>query len=277
MYLCLDIGGSKIRIAEVSGTIVKNKTRTKTPKTKKEILQILFDLIENYMKNKKPEAICIGIAGMQKDGFVILTPNLNLSKTPLKKIIQNKFKIKTYVENDAHCAGLAEQFYGKGKGKKNFILLTLGTGIGGALFLEGKLYRGAGIGTEPGHTILCNDEFEHLASGKASERLAKKYGFKNISIYKVQELAKKGNKRALVVYNEIGKNLGIGLLNISYLIDPEIIILGGGFSKVKLYWPTMFKTLHEKDLLKRKIPVVEAKFGDDAGLIGAGLLPKIKD
>ena len=120
--------------------------------------------------------------------------------------------------------------------------------------------------------IINGKEFEKIASGKASLTLAEKYGFKNITYDELEKLAKQKNKKALAIYKEIGQNLGIGLLNVSYIFDPDAIILGGGFAEVPFYWKTMLKTLHKKDIANRKIKVLKAKLKDDAGLVGASLL-----
>ncbi|MBI2452119.1 ROK family protein [Candidatus Pacearchaeota archaeon] len=276
MVIALDIGASKIRIAEVSKTNIKNKIELENPRNQEKIKLILVKFISLYLEKIKTKEICVGIAGMQVNGFIKNSPNMNLHNFNLKKFLQEKFKIKVFVENDARCAGLGEKYFGCGKEKKDFFLLTLGTGIGGALFVNGDSYSGKGIGFEPGHMLVNGKELEKIASGKASEKIAGKYGFRNINSFKLEELAKNGNKKAISVYKEIGKNLGIGLLNLSYVFDPEIIILAGGFAKVKFFWPAMLEFLHKNDLAKRNIKVVHAKLGDDAGLVGAGLLSSLK-
>ncbi|PIN94455.1 hypothetical protein COU53_03500 [Candidatus Pacearchaeota archaeon CG10_big_fil_rev_8_21_14_0_10_30_48] len=245
MVLCLDIGGTNIRIAEVSDGKVKNKQTITTPKTKKQIINSLFDLIDSY---PKPKVICIGTAGFVKDGKIYGNPNIDLKNIDIREIISKKYKSKVYVDNDANCAGLGELYYGNGKNKKDFLLLTLGTGIGGAIMIDRKLYHGNGFAGEPGHMILNN------------KMLEKKY-----------QTNKKSKK-----YNQIGEDLGIAILNISYVLDPEIVIIGGGLSSVKSIYSEIRKILIKNDLIKRKIPIVRAKLGDNVGLIGASLLTKLR-
>lgn len=201
---------------------------------------------------------------------------MDFNDVNVKEFVKGKFNTKVYVENDTHCAGLAERYFGNGKKHKNFVVLTIGTGIGGAIFIDGKLYRGQGIGAEPGQMLMHGKRFEELASGNASVKIAEKYSFKNINSMELESLARKKNQKALEVYKEVGRNLGIGLLNISYLLDPEIIIIGGGFSKVEFIYEEANKVLHENDLAKRNIKIVRTKLGDNAGLIGAALLEKLK-
>ena len=253
MVISIDLGATNIRIAEVYGYNVKNKQKVSTPKTKKEILSLLINLIYEY-KDKK--IICIGIAGFVKDNKIYATPNMDFNNMNIKKLLEKKFDCKVYIDNDANCAGLGELYYGYGRGKKNFVLFTLGTGIGGAIIIENKLYRGTGFAGEPGHMLIKGKMFEKIASGKYYQEL----------------LNKNHNKNKII--NEISENLAIGILNVSYILDPEIIILGGGFSELKGLVKKVKEKFNNKDIIKRNIPVIHAKLGDNAGLIGASLLYK---
>ena len=269
--LVFDIGASKIRVAEVSGIKIKNKVVIKNPQKKQKILKVLFELIESYKK----QDIGIGVASFLKNGLTICTPNIDFEDVNLKSILSKKYKVNVFVENDANCAALAEKHFGHGKNAKNFVLLTLGTGIGGGVIINNKLYTGTnGTASEPGHMIIEGKHLEQIASGPATVKLARELGLKNIDAYSLEDLAKKGNKTALKVYDIIGKRLGIALLNLAYILDPKIILLGGGFANVKFIYNPAIKTLHEGDWADRKIPVMQAKLKDDAGLIGAALLAK---
>ncbi|MEM3113140.1 MAG: ROK family protein [Candidatus Pacearchaeota archaeon] len=254
MVLSIDIGATNIRIAEVKDHKVTNKIKTKTPRTKNEIIKCLIELVNKYDDKK---VICIGIAGFVKNAKIYGTPNMDLNGVNIKKILEKRFNSKVYLDNDANCAGLGELYYGHGKNKKNFVLLTLGTGIGGAVIINRNLYRGTGFAGEPGHMIIPEGIFEKISSGKKYQDLIKKYP----------------NKKNKII-DKISKNLAVGILNISYILDPEIIILGGGFSELKDLIEKVRKKFHEMDIIKRKIPVVHAKLGDNAGLIGAALLKR---
>jgi len=243
MALSIDFGGTNIRIAEVTNGKIKNKRKVKTPKTKNQILDLLFNLIDSY---KKPNSICIGIAAFVKNGKIHSTPNIDFNNVDLKNILNKKYKVPIYIDNDANCAGLGELYYGYGRNKKNFVLLTLGTGIGGAIIINNKLYHGKNYAGEPGHMLMGGKMFE------------KEYQ----------------NYKKIKSYKKIGNLVGKLILNISYILDPEIIIIGGGFANNKQIFPSMKKVFHEKDIIKRKIPIIRAKLKDDAGLIGAAQLPK---
>ncbi|MEK6818929.1 MAG: ROK family protein [Nanoarchaeota archaeon] len=273
MNLCLDIGATNIRIAEVEGAKIKNYQKQKTPRTKRELVSVLIKIISQY---KNYSNICIATAGFEQEGKIhgaINFPYFN--NTPLKSILRKKFNVPVYIQNDARCAALAELNLGSGKKFNNFVLLTLGTGIGGAIIINKKLYLGKGTAGEIGSMFIEHKKiFEHLASGNASLKIAEKLGFKKITSLELEELAKKGNKKAISVYNQVGFYLGIGLADLSYALSPDAFVIGGGFSRVKFIFPEAIKTLNSSYHISPKPKLVKAKFGDDAGLIGASLLTK---
>jgi len=271
MPIAIDLGATHIRIAKVVGSKITNKKIVDTPKTKAKIKQALIDLIKQYKK----DTICICLAAFLKNGKVVGISNMNLLGVDIKKLL-SKFKVPVYVDNDANCAGLAELYYGNGRGHKNFLLLTLGTGIGGSVIIDKKIYRGSSFAGEIGQMILDGELFEKISSGHASIVQAEKVGFKNITEQELEALVAKRNKKAVKIYKRIGKYLGLGILNASYILDPEIVIIGGGFSKSKHIYSITRETVHKNDKIKRNIKIVRAKLRDEAGLIGAALLAKQK-
>ena len=271
MILSLDIGGTNIRSAIVTKTKLSEYKKIKTPKRKKQIIKLIKEIIESY---KKPDKICISLAGIIRNKKIQHALNTNINELNLSKILKEKFRIPIYLDNDANCAGLAELSYGTGKNLNNFILLTLGTGIGGAIIINKKLYRGNGAAGEIGSMIIQDKKiFEDFASGNASIELAKKIGLKTTSS-EIELKADKGDKKALAVYQQIGEFLGIGLANLAHIFDPDAIILGGGFSRVKHIHSPAKKTFEKLYDIPPKPKILKTKFGDDAGLIGAALLPK---
>jgi glucokinase len=167
-------------------------------------------------------------------------------------------------------------YYGTGKGKKNIIMLTLGTGVGGAIIIDGKLYRGNGFAGEPGHIQINGKSLESQASGTAATLLGKKYKLNCLNAIDVEACALQGNKKAIKIYKDIGKTLGQAILNISYLIDPEVFILGGGFARAPFILEEIHKITKHQDILKRNLKIVKAKTGVEAGLIGAALLSSLR-
>ena len=112
MVISIDLGASNLRIAEVSGTKIKNFQKFQTPKTKKELFALLFDLIKKYKK----QTICIGVAGLQRNAKIYDSPNMKfINGLNFKSILQKKFKVPVYQDNDANCAALAELYYGNGR------------------------------------------------------------------------------------------------------------------------------------------------------------------
>jgi len=270
MILAIDLGASKIRIAQISGTKVKNKKVIRNPGRKDRIKKNLFDLINQYPKQK----ICVSFAGVVIDGLTKGTLNMDFENVPLAKLLKQKFKTSVFIDNDANCAGLAELHYGVGKKYNNFVFLTLGTGIGGAIIINKKLYRGNGSAGEVGSMHMGKNIYEYLASGSAQTRIASAHGLGKISPKELELQADKGNKKALDVFNTIGENLGTGLANLAYLLDPDVFIFGGGFAKVKHFYPKTRENLKKLYPLNQNLKIIKAKFGDNAGLIGAALLAK---
>lgn len=271
--LSLDVGGTNIRSAIVEGVKLIDYRKVPTPKRQKETLVKIFEIVDSY---GKVGAICVSTAGFEKNGKIMNALNNDMNGAPLTKLLRTKFRgVKVFVENDANCAALAEFHYGVGRGKNNFVLLTLGSGIGGGAILDGKLYRGQGGAIEPGSMRILDEKiFEHLASGNASVKMAHEMGISGVSSLELEEMANRGNKKAKGVYDRVGHFLGVGLANLAYLFDPQVLVIGGGFSRVKHIYPTMNSTFKKLYKLNPKPAIVKAKFGDDAGLIGAALLLK---
>lgn len=271
MVIAIDLGASNIRIAKVEGGKVRNKKKMRTPKRKIEILEALCNLIDSYNHR---DVICIGVAGFCKDGRVVKTPNMDLNNVSLERILHKRYRVPVHVENDAHCSGLAELYFGAARGKKNAVILTLGTGIGGAIIINGKLYTGNSFAGEAGHMILGNKEFEQMASGTAAKNIAREEGLDINNTYILKIMADRKSAKARRVFDQIGENLAMGILDICYLLDPQIVILGGGFAQVPYIYKSLYYNFDKYDRLHRKIPIIKSNLKDDAGLLGAASLAR---
>lgn len=274
MKLCFDLGATNLRSALITSGKILQKNTIPTPKTKKEIINSILQLINSY-DIKKISSINFGIASFLKNNTTINTCNMDFSGVNLKKIISKKYSLPVYVENDAKCAALGEIGYGYGKKYSNFYFITLGTGIGGAIIINKKLYRGSSFAGEQGQILYNNLKLEKQVSGPASVEIAKTIGI-NKSSFQLQSLAMQGNKQIIQMYKEMGEKLGIALLNTSYIIDPQAIIVSGGFAKVTYILKSAQKILIERDEINRKIKIFPSKLGENAGLIGASLLDQEK-
>lgn len=306
----VDVGGTNVKIALVDkeGSIIySNTTPTRAEMgyeyTISNIKQAIIDLMkETKTDSSSIEGIGFGFPG-QIDcdaGIVRVSPNIpGWTNVPIAKIIEKEFGIPTKVDNDVRCAALGELAFGAGKGCKNLICITVGTGIGSGLIVNGKLVRGAdNAAGEIGHIKLqmhdgpicgCGDSgcLEAFASGPSIVAMAQEYilGGKStkyrelanpdITPYIVAEAAKQGDKVAQKIFERMGKYIGIGLASVVNLLNPEKIVIGGGVADAG---DILFKPLTDT-LKKRAMPiqaksvsVVPAQLGNAAGVIGASLL-----
>lgn len=289
-YLGLDVGASKIAAGLITGEkvikLVKVPTQAKANKTK--VLANINQVIgQVFSKNVK--GIGIGVAGQinQKKGVIVSSPNFSksFSNINLAKSISQKFKRPVKVDNDANCFALAEAVYGAGKNYQYVIGLTLGTGIGGGIVINKKIYPGkAGFAGELGHITIVKGgrkcscgQLGHLEAYASVTSLIKIYrqlAKKKISGYNLIELINKKDKIALRIVKMGSEMLAEGLANIINIFNPEIIILGGGLSKAKPFIDSAIKLARTKVVYKQlaKTKVVKAKLGDWAGILGATLL-----
>jgi len=271
--IAIDIGGYNIKTALVrDGKIIKKFDRlTEVSKGKQKIIKNILESIDLVKGGYKIKGIGIGCPGPAdyKTGKIINSPNLKpLWGVNLKKIIQKKFKVKVGMENDANCAALAELKYRK---DRNFVVLTLGTGVGCGIIVDRKLYKGNGKASELGHMVIDNGkELEDLASGAAILNKARKRFGKKLLARDLIKLAKGGNKTAKKIIEESAEYLGIGLGNIANIFDPNIIILTGGLKDAGNYYLNIAKKKMRKVALL-KCDVIWSKL-EKPGLVGASYL-----
>ncbi len=292
----IDIGGSNIKFVllqikrnKEKGIKILKKKRILTPKKKSKIIEVLKRELKNFiseMKNSKIEGIGIAIASpLDKKGDLILEPpNIPcLKNCRLAKIFKKDFRdIPIISENDVNCFTLAEALIGAGKEAEIVFGITLGSGIGGGIVVNGKIYRGAfGSAGEVGHTIIKFDGpkckcgnlgcLEEYCSIRFFER-------KKTTPKQLEKRIEKGDKSALKIFKEYGKNLGIGLSNIINFLDPEIIVIGGGISKAHKFFLAETKREIQKRVIsplsKKNVKIRISKFRDFTGAVGAALLVK---
>ena len=307
----IDVGGTNVKIALVddSGKIIySNSVPTRAEMgyeyTVNNIKQAIYDLLkETKLEAKEIEGIGFGFPGQvdYKSGVVRLAPNIpGWVDVPIAKMIEDEFHIPTRVDNDVRCAALGELKYGAGKGCENLICITVGTGIGSGLIVNGKLVRGASNAAgEIGHIKLqihdgpicgCGDTgcMEAFASGPAIVAMAEEYilGGKStkyremanggdITPFIVAEAAKAGDPVARRIFSRIGENIGIGMASVVNLLNPEKIIIGGGVADAGDILLDPLKDTLKKRAMKiagETVEVVPAQLGNTAGVIGASLL-----
>lgn len=231
-------------------------------------------------------------------GLVYFAPNLNWHNVPMKDLLQEALGLPVQVDNDANLAALGEQVYGAGQGTRDMVYITVSTGVGGGLILDGRIYHGTGGGAgEVGHTTVdphgpvcsCGNQgcLEALASGTAMARVARELvaagGGKGmleaaggrageITAITVSSTAAAGDPEAKAILAGAGRFLGIGVANVINLLNPELVVMGGGAMKAgPPLWAAMEAEVQQRSLAAslKRVRIVPAKLGSRAGLLGA--------
>ena len=300
--LSIDIGGTvtKLAIIDKNLKIRKKKiylTDTNTYKSSQRLIDKLVrecEIILNSVKIQKRqiEAIGVGVPGLVdfSKGIIHYLPNIPYFKnTPFRKILEDKLGIRVFVDNDVNLMALAEARVGAASGAKNAVCLTLGTGVGGGIIYEGNLYRGSKYcAGEIGHMPvnvdgpICNCGgracLESYIGNRAILRLARvRLRMKSLTMEKISLLAKKGNTAALKIFKDYALKLGVVLSGVINLLNPEVIVIGGGVSNAgDFLFSEIRKTVKERALSvsAKAVKIRKAKLGNDAGLIGAAILAK---
>ena len=295
----VDVGGTNIKLGVVGPSgkvIVRNSFATKPFASSRIKLitalasEIEASIITAGLTKHQIAGVGIGLPGLvdYEKGFVRFLPNIpGWRGVHLKSILQKKIKLPVYVDNDVKIITLAESKFGAGKGVKNLVCMTLGTGVGAGLILNGQLYRGEDNSAgELGHMPLneygpkCNCGgigcFETYVGNRALFALASKVmGKSGMTTEDMFALAQKGNKKALLFWKMAAAHIGNGLVGVVNLLNPRLIIIGGGVSNNEKY---LFKTIAETIRLRAMslqgsaFKIKRAKFKDDAGIIGAYVL-----
>ncbi|MBU1006295.1 MAG: ROK family protein, partial [Candidatus Omnitrophica bacterium] len=248
----IDLGGTRIKMALVdAGGKILCGHETDTPSSAKSscLINCLVDNIAYILdmfpiKKSQLAGVGIGVPGPvdSKKGIVRYFPNIKgWDNVPLKSILQRRLGLKVTLDNDVNAMTLAEYRFGAGRGAANIVCITLGTGVGGGVIIDGKLYRGSTMcAGEIGHIpinekgpkcncggIACLERY--VGNRYILERAGKIFG-KGITLEHLSALAKKGNKKAVVIWQDVGKKIGVALTGVVNVLDPDRIIVGGGVS-----------------------------------------------
>jgi glucokinase len=287
--LGIDVGGTKVEVASVSGGHAHDPIQAPTHlETTAGLLDGIEVLVREVIeRDGEPEAIGVGVPS-QIDfatGAVISSVNIPLEGVPLREELEGRFAVPVYVDNDANCAALAEAELVEGGPARSLLMLTLGTGVGGGVVIDGKIFRGAtGLGAELGHMVVEADGpecpgkcpnrgcLEAYASGTALELAA---GMKG---REVVAAARAGDETAIGHLTDLGRWLGVGIASYVNIFEPEHVVIGGGLgvSAADLFLETAVDEARRRALPAgfERIRVSLAKGGSDAGVIGAGLLAR---
>lgn len=309
----IDVGGTNVKIALVdkSGKIIYSNSVPTYAKmgyeyTVNNIKQAIKDLMkETNTTAKDIDGIGFDFPGQvdYKTGVVKLAPNIpGWVNVPIAQMIEEEFHISTRIDNDVRCAALGEMKFGAGQGCENFVCITVGTGIGSGLVVNGQLVRGASNAAgEIGHIKLqmkdglicgCGDTgcLEAYASGPSIVAMAQDYikGGKStkfremaaaeggeITPYMVAKAAEAGDPVAKRIFAIVGEYIGIGLTSVINLLNPEKVIIGGGVAEAgDLLLDPIRKTIKERAMVVAgsAVEIVPAQLGNSAGVIGASML-----
>lgn len=282
-YVSIDIGGTAIKYGVINseGQIVeKEQMPTEAWRGGPEILNKVIGIVETYKKIYTVSGICISTAGMvdvEKGEIFYAAPLIpNYAGTKFKQVLEEKFQIPCEVENDVNCAGLAESVSGVAKQSKVTLCLTVGTGIGGCIIIQGKIFRGySNSACEVGYMNMGDSDFQTLGAAsiltkKVAER--KKEPQERWNGYRIFEHAKKGDAVCCQAIDEMVDILGKGIANVCYVLNPEIIVLGGGIMAQQEF----LKEKIEQSVKRYLVPSIAentkiafAKHKNDAGMLGA--------
>jgi glucokinase len=306
----VDLGGTKmlLGVLDRDSRVLWESREASTGQSEDELVELLVREVEEA-RGKRPgvEAVGLGIPATIRhdDGVALSAVNLPIEDLPVRDLVGERTGLPVVVDNDANMAALAESLYGAAKGARYAVMLTIGTGIGGGLILDGKVYRGAtGAGAELGHTVIevdgpaCQGNcpgrgcVETFASGTALGREGRAAAEREpdstlgkmladgveIDGRAVTEAALSGDETARGVFDLVGARLGVALTSFANIFEPEVFVIGGGvIAAGDLLLEPARRELAARALPPMKrIPVVPAKLGSDAGMIGAAAMARIE-
>ncbi|EEM49650.1 MULTISPECIES: ROK family protein [Bacillus cereus group] len=280
-YIAFDIGGTQIKYGIVSeiGRVLKRQTvATEIHLGGEQIIQKLIYVSKKIMNEHTITGIGISTAGIVDINKGIVTGGADhipgYSTIPIIDRLQEILKVPVSIDNDVNCAAFGEKWNGSGREKDNFIMLTLGTGIGGAIFIDGKLYRGHSFSAgEWGNMLIEGKTFEEVASISGLIRLVSKYkGKGKWNGKRIFELYDKGDREVAQAVGIFFKHLAIGISNLAYIFNPETIIIGGGITDrgnefLKEVKEEVSKYLNQE--IYNNCEIELAQNGNCAGMIGA--------
>ncbi len=312
--LAVDLGGTKITAALISDkgqVVAKEYCLTLANEGPQSVVERMLSSTDRVLSQKNMDvsqldSISIAAAGAINftEGVITSSPNLpGWYDIPLREIVQKKYQINTFLINDASAAALGEHHLGAGKGVNNLVYLTVSTGIGGGIIINGALYLGrCGCAGEIGHMtidvngIRCNCGnigcLETLASGTAIAREAKrrirlgeksslteivKGNIDNITAEKVGAAAQGGDSLALEVISTAATYLGVGMVNLVNIFNPEMLIVGGGVAKLgDLLLNPARRVVRERafQLSAQAVRIVPAQMGEHSGLLGSAIFAR---
>ena len=308
MYIGIDVGGTNLKagLVDQSGTILAVERTPLDFRGPESFADTLASLAKAVMASggaaaQDVEYVGIGIPGAVAGGAILYTANIPMKNVPLEKLFRQHLDLPVLLGNDADCAAVGEWSCGVGRGTKHFIVITLGTGVGGGMILNGKLYSGCGAGGEVGHIVVQKDgvpcncgrrgcwEAYASATGLIRETTEAMKAHPESLLHQVAaqngavdgrtsfQAAEQGDETALAVCRSYAEYLASGLTDLVNILHPEAVALGGGVAAAPEY--LLLDPVREivaRECYARhvgQVPhIVRAELGNDAGIIGAAML-----
>jgi glucokinase len=305
----VDLGGTKMLVGVLDGTETSWESReASTGQSEDELVELLVrEVCEARDARPGAKAVGLGIPATidHARGIAVSAVNLPLENLAIRDVVEARVGLPIFVDNDANVAALAEFLYGAAKGMPDIVMLTVGTGIGGGLILNGEVYRGStGAGAELGHTVIQADGppcqgncpnhgcVEALASGTALGREGKAAAEsapdsaigrllaagETIDGKAVTKAAIAGDETSIAVFDLIGSRLGVACSSFANIFQPNAIVVGGGvIAAGDLLLEPARREIRERALNPmNETPILEATLGNDAGMIGAAALARVE-
>jgi glucokinase len=303
--IAVDLGGTKLAagLVDRDGVVVRRAVEPTDLAGEETVLRQLERVIGDFADSGF-DALGVGIPSTidQRSGRAVTSVNIPLAGVDLRDRLQDTVGVPVLIENDGNAAAVAEHRLGAARGARHVVMLTLGTGVGGGLILDDRLYRGAvGAAGELGHITLDLDgppcqgvcpgrgHLEAMASGQAADRLADLAAVehpdgdlgraaaagRDVNPRLLVELAAAAPGDARDVLEHVGFHLGVGISDLVNVFNPEVVVVGGGLGEAgELVLAPARKVVAERTLLPSRdvVRIVEAELGPDAGLVGAALV-----
>lgn len=308
----IDIGGTKIAagVVDLDGMVVDRAFRETPSTSPTDVLTAITSLVEELRDGHYVVAVGIGAAGFVDDrrATVVFAPHLAWRNEPLREAVRRRIRLPVVVDNDANMTGWAEWRFGAAQNETDFVVVTLGTGIGGSIVLRGSPFRGTfGLAGEFGHMMIdpqgrdceCGNRgcWEQYASGNQIGRLGRRAAEQKTGLGErllaavdgdldaitgltVGAAAQAGDTEAVAIMADVGHWLGLGIANLAAALDPGIVVVGGGVSASGELVLEPARTAFREQLVGRgyraEARIVPAHLGPDAGFIGAADMARVR-
>jgi glucokinase len=283
----VDVGGTKILagVVDPAGKIEHRRERATDLQSQDRLIDEIGTAVEEVLDDSI-SAVGLGLPSRidQQAGRVDGSVNIPLADVPLRDLMAKRLGRPIAIENDGNAAALAEHRVGAGRGARTMVMLTLGTGVGGGVVIDGKLLRDGG---ELGHTVLVYDgipcqgtctgrgHLEAYVSGTAAAKLAQEAFGPAVDAHRLVRLAGEGDATAIEILDGIGRKLGAAIGSFVNIFRPQLVVIGGGFASAGDFLLAPARETMHRDALppaNEHVKIVRAELGTAAGVIGAALV-----